>query len=84
MTPCPLYQLCMVLDCGFDLLWFNADVPLCSGCTAMLQQPLHQRNVKAVCVVDLRCIPLAEAVSADPLEVQIVAHDFQVLLDCPF
>ena len=31
MTPCLLYQLCMVLDCGFDLLWFNADVALRGG-----------------------------------------------------
>lgn len=76
MTPCLLYQLCMVLNCGFNLLWLNADVPLCSGCAAVLQQPLHQRNIKAVCIVDLRCVPLAEAVRADPLKVQIVAHDF--------
>ena len=76
MTPCLLYQLCMVLDCGFDLLRFNTDVPLCSGCAAVLQQSLNQRNVKSVCVVNLRRVPLAEAVSADPIEVQIIAYDF--------
>lgn len=84
MTPCLLYQLCMVLDCCFDFLRLDADVPLCGGCATVLQQPLNQRNVKAVCVVDFRCVPFAEAVSADPLEVQIVTHDFQLLLDCSF
>ena len=50
----------------------------------MLQQPLHQRDVVIVFVVDLRCIPLAETVGADPFQIQIVAHDFQLLLDGSF
>ena len=70
-----LYQLRVVLNCLFDLLRFDADVPLCGGCAAVLQQSLNQRNVKSVCVVDLRCIPLAETVGADPLITQIVADD---------
>ena len=47
----------------------------------MLQQPLNQRDVVIVFVVDLRRIPFAETVSADPFQIQIVAHNFQLLLD---
>ena len=79
-----LQELSMVLDCRFDLLRLDADVPLRGGGGTMLQQPLHQRYVKAVCVVDFRCIPLAEAVGTDTLVPQVIAHDFQLLLDCPF
>ena len=62
----------MVLDCGFDFLRLNADVSLRSGGRTMLQQPLHQRDVVIVFVVDLRCIPLTETVGGDSLEVQMV------------
>ena len=71
----------MVLDCGFDLLWLNADISLRGGGGTMLQQPLNQRDVVIVFVVDLRRIPFAETVSADPFQIQIVAHNFQLLLD---
>ena len=71
-----LQQLCMVLNRLFDPLWLNADVTLGSGSGTVLQQPLHQRNVETVIVVDFRCVPLAEAVGADALIAQIVAHDF--------
>ena len=66
----------MVLYRLFDLLRLDDDVPLCGGCTAVLQQSLNQRNVKTVCVINLRCVSLAETVGADPIIVQIVAHDF--------
>ena len=65
----------MVLDCGFDLLWLNADISLRGGGGTMLQQPLNQRDVVIVFVVDLRRIPFAETVSADALELQIVTDD---------
>ena len=81
--PVLLYQLCMVLNCLLNSLGFNADVPLGGGCAAVLQKPLHKGNVEPVIVVDFRCVPLAEAVGTDALVVQIVAHDFQLLLDCP-
>lgn len=74
----------MVLDRCFDFLRLNADVSLCGRCAAVLQQSLNQRNIKAVFVVDLCCIPLAEAVCADSFQFQIVAHDFQLLLDGSF
>ena len=77
-------KLCVVLDCGFDLLRLDADVSLRGGGGTVLQQPLHQRDVVIVFVVDLRCIPLAETVGADPFQIQIVAHDFQLLLDGSF
>ena len=71
----------MVLDCGFDLLRLDADVSLRGGGGTVLQQPLHQRDVVIVFVVDLRCIPLAETMGADPFQIQIITHDFQLLLD---
>ena len=57
-------------------LWLNADVSLGGGSGTVLQQPLDKGNVESVIVVDFRCIPLAEAVGADAINVQIVAHDF--------
>ena len=56
----------MVLDCGFDLLGFDADVSLSGRGGTVLQQSLNQRNVESVFVVDLRCIPLAKTVGAAP------------------
>ena len=79
-----LYQLCMVLNCLLNSLGFDADVPLGGGCGTVLQQSLDKGNVEPVIVVDFRCVPLAEAVGADTINAQIVAHDFQLLLDCPF
>ena len=43
----------------------NSDIPLRSSCAAMLQQPLHKRNIVAVVLIYLRSVPLAEAVGAD-------------------
>lgn len=74
----------MVLDCGFDLLGFDTDVSLRGGGGTVLQQSLNQRNVETVIVVDLRRIPLAETVGADPFQIQIITHDFQLLLDGSF
>ena len=74
----------MVLNCLLNTLGFDADVPLGGGSGTVLQQPLDKGNVEPVFVVDFRCVPLAEAVGADALKAQIVAHDFQLLLDCPF
>ena len=55
----------MILNCLLNPLRFNADVPLRGGSTAVLKEPLHQCYVKAVGVVDFRCVPLAETVDAD-------------------
>lgn len=74
----------MVLNCLLNSLGFDADVPLGGGSGTVLQQSLDKGNVEPVFVVDFRCIPLAEAVGTDAINVQIVAHDFQLLLDCPF
>ena len=74
----------MVLNCLLNTLGFDADVPLGCGSGTVLQQPLDKGNVEPVFVVDFRGVPLAEAVGADALIAQIVAHDFQLLLDCPF
>ena len=55
------------MNCLLNLLRFDADVSLRGGCGTVLKEPLHQCYVKAVCVVDFRCVPLAEAVDTDPL-----------------
>ena len=74
----------MILNSLFDPLWLNADVTLCGGGTAVLQEPLDKGDVIAVRLVDLRCVPLAKTVGADPLETQIVTDDCQLLLNCSF
>jgi len=70
----------MILNCLLNLLRLNADVPLCGDCAAVLKEPLHQCYVKAVCVVDFRCVPLAEAVGTDTLVPQIIADKLQLQL----
>ena len=62
----------MVLDCGFDLLGFDADVSLSGRSGTVLQQSLNQRNIESILVVDLRRIPFAKTVGGDSLEVQMV------------
>ena len=74
----------MILNCLFNFLWLNTDIPLGGGCAAVLQQSLHQRNVKSICIINLSCVPLAETVSADTLIAQIVAYNPKLLLYCPF
>ena len=74
----------MILNRLFNSLWLDADVTLCGGSTAVLQEPLDKGNVIAVRLVDLRCVPLAKTVGADSLETQIVTDDCQLLLNCSF
>ena len=50
----------------------------------MLQQPLHKGNIVTVILVNLRCVPLAEAVGAYVGIVKIITDDCKLLLDCPF
>ena len=68
----------MILNCLLNFLWLNADVSLRGGCGTVLKEPLHQCYVKAVCVVDFRCVPLAEAVGTDTLVPQIIADKLQL------
>ena len=74
----------MVLNCLFNSLWLDADVTLCGGGTAVLQEPLDKGDVIAVRLVDFCCVPLAKTVGADSLETQIVTDDCQLLLNCSF
>ena len=74
----------MILNCLLNSLRLNADVSLRGGCAAMLKEPLHQRNIKAIGIINLRSIPFAEAVGTDSLIAQIVAYNPKLLLDCPF
>ena len=74
----------MVLDSLLYPLRLNADIPLRGGGAAMLQQPLHKGDIVTVILVNLRRIPLAEAVSAYVGIVKIITDDCKLLLDCPF
>ena len=57
----------MILNCLLNSLRLDADIPLRSGCRTMLQKPLYQRYIKAICIIDFRCVPLVEAVGTDTL-----------------
>lgn len=74
----------MVLDSLLYPLRLNADIPLCGGGAAVLQQPLHKGNIVTIILVNLRCVPLAEAVSAYVGIIKIITDDCKMLLDCPF
>lgn len=52
------------------------DVDVCYGCRAVLQEPLNKGNVIAVVLVYLRCVPLAEAVSAYAFIAKVVANNY--------
>ncbi|MCI6850880.1 MAG: hypothetical protein MR883_05105 [Clostridiales bacterium] len=70
------------MDFLLNFLWLNADISLGGGGTAVLKEPLHQCYVKAVCILDFRCVPLAEAVGTDTLVPQIIADNVKLLLHC--
>ena len=70
-----LQKICVILNRLFDSLWFDADVTLRGGGTAVLQEPLDKGDVIAVCLVDLCCVPFAKTVGANSLVTQIVADD---------
>ena len=72
----------MFLDCLLNFLWLNADISLGGGGTAVLKESLHECYVKAVCILDFRCVPLAETVGADTLVPQIMADNVKLLLHC--
>ena len=74
----------MSLNRRFDPLRLNADVALCHGGGAVLSEPLDKGNVKPIRLVNLRRVPLAEAVGADSLEAQVSTDDGELLLDRPF
>lgn len=78
-----LYQLRMSFNRLLYPLWFDADITLCNGGGAVLQQSLHQRNIIAVVLVDFRRVPLAEAVSADALIAQIITDASKNFLHFP-
>lgn len=73
----------MFLNSLFDSLRLDPNVPLRDSGGAMLQESLNQGNIIAVCLVDLRGIPLSKAVRTDPLKAQVVAHDTELLLHGP-
>ena len=74
------HQLSMSLNCLLYPLRLNADVPLSHRRRTVLQESLNKGNIVAVVFVDFRCIPLAEAVSADALIAKVVADNGKLLL----
>ena len=58
-------EIQMVLYRCLNLLLLDADIALGDGSAAVLQELLDQGNIVAVCLVDLRCEELPEAVGAD-------------------
>ena len=65
----------------FHLLITHADVAPGDHRTAVLQKPLDKHDVVSVVVVDAGGVPLAEAVGADVLIVEEVAHKLEMVLD---
>ena len=57
----------MILDCLLDPLRLNANIPLGDGGAAVLQKPLDKGYVVTAAFVDLRGVPLAEAMGADAI-----------------
>lgn len=74
----------MVLNRLFDSLWLDANITLCGGGTAVLQEPLDKGDVITVGLVDFCCVPFAKTVGADSLETQIVIDNRQLFLNCSF
>ena len=72
----------MILYRFLNSLGLDADVSLRGSRTTVLQQPLDQRNIITVGLVDFRRVPFAETVGADTLEAQVIAHNPQLLLNC--
>lgn len=48
----------MILNCSLNLLRLNSNVPLCGDSRSMLQQSVHQRNIKVVNHVNICCVQL--------------------------
>jgi hypothetical protein len=73
----------VTIDSGFHLIIPYSDIPLSNHRAGVLQKVLNKGDVVPVGVVDLRGVPLAEAVRGDVVEAQIVADGLQMFLDGP-
>ena len=73
----------MAFNSLFNLLLLDPNIPLCNCRTAVLQELLDQGNIVAAVLVDLCSVIFAEAVSAYAGDAQVVADEFELLLDCP-
>lgn len=71
----------MFLQRFFHFPTRDADVSLCHGDGAVLQQLLHQGDIVIVILVDLGCEEFPERMGADILIAQIVRHLLQMFLD---
>ena len=76
-----LYQLHMILYRLFNPLWLDADIALGGGGGAVLQQALDKGDIITIILVNLRGIPLTEAVGADTLIAQVIAYNGKLLLN---
>ena len=73
----------MPYDRLFYPLWLNADIMLCDGNAAVLQEPLYYGNIIAVVFVNLCRIPLPERMCADALIAEIITDNGKLLLYRP-
>ena len=71
----------MILNGLLNSLRLNANVMLCCGGAAVLQEALNQCNVITIGFVNLSGIPFAEAVRTDTLITQVVTDDSKLLLN---
>lgn len=55
-------------------------IPLRHGGAAVLQKPLHKRDIITVISVNLRGVPFSEAVSADAVIAEISTNGGKLLL----
>ena len=83
-SPPSYIQFQMVLNGLLHFPWLYPDVSLGHSSAAVLQELLHQRDIIAIVPIDLGGIVFSEAVGADALEFQIVAHQLQLFLHCSF
>ena len=74
----------MAFYCALHFLLLNPDIPLGDSGRAVLEQLLYQRNIVSAVLVDLRGVPLPEAVGTDAGMSQIITDLLQVPLDGPF
>ena len=73
----------MTVNSGFHLIVTYSDIPLSNHRAGVLQKVLNKGDIVPVFVIDLRSVPLAEAVRGDVVESQIVADGLQMLLYGP-
>lgn len=74
----------MSLNRLFDPLGFHTDITLRDRRAAVLKQPLHERDIVTVVLVDFGGVPFSETVCTDSIIPKIITNKLDLLLDSPF